>query len=43
MVAHGVGSALMRFMGRLGWGYGKISRGAGESFLVIPELRWKMA
>jgi hypothetical protein len=43
MVAHGVGSALTRFMGRLRWGYGKKSSGVGGSLLVILDLRWEVA
>lgn len=35
MVAHGVGGLLMRFIGRMGWGYGKISKGAKGSSQVI--------
>jgi len=37
-----LGGVLMRFMGRLGWDYGKISEGAGRSFLVISGLRWEI-
>jgi hypothetical protein len=32
MAAHGVGGALMRFMGYMGWVFGKISRGVGGVF-----------
>jgi hypothetical protein len=39
----GVGSVLMRFMGRMEWGYGRISGGIGESFLLILDLRSMMA
>ena len=41
MVAHGVGSVLMRFVSGMGWGYEKISREAGGSLLVISDLRWR--
>jgi len=27
----------------IGWGYGKILGGVGESFQVIPDLRWERA
>jgi hypothetical protein len=27
----------------MGWGYGRISRGFGGCFLIIPDLRWEMA
>lgn len=39
MVALGVGGILMRFMGRMGWDFGRISRGVGWSFLATLDLR----
>jgi hypothetical protein len=33
-------SKIWQFMG---WGNGRILRGVGGSFQVIPNLRWKMA
>lgn len=33
----------MRSMGPMGWGFGKLSRGVGVSFLVILDLCWVMA
>jgi hypothetical protein len=38
-----VGGVIMRSKGRMGWGFGKISGGARESFLAKLELRWVMA
>jgi hypothetical protein len=29
MTAHGVGGVLMRFLGRMEWGYGRLSGGVG--------------
>jgi hypothetical protein len=43
MAARGVGDVRMRFMGRIRWGYGKISREVEGSFLVTLDLRWVMA
>lgn len=33
------GDVLLRLIGRMGWGYIKISGRVGKSFLVIPNLR----
>ena len=38
MIGRGVGEVLVRFMGCVGWGYGRISRGVGGCFPVI-DLR----
>jgi hypothetical protein len=43
MVARGVDVVLIRFTGRMGWGYGRISGRVEGSFLVILGLRLKMA
>jgi hypothetical protein len=42
MIASGMSGVQMRFMGRMRGDYEKISGGAGESFLVIRDLRWVM-
>jgi hypothetical protein len=34
-----VGGVLMSLLGRMGWGYGRISRGVGGCFQVISDLR----
>jgi hypothetical protein len=39
----GVGGVLMSLLGCMGWGYGRILRGVGGSFLILPNLRWEMA
>jgi hypothetical protein len=39
MAVRGVCGVLMRLMGRMGWAYGRISRGVGGCFLVMPDLR----
>jgi hypothetical protein len=38
MTMYGASGIQMRSMGRMGWGFGKVSRGAKESFLVILDL-----
>lgn len=43
MTAHGVNGVLMRFMGRMGWVCGKMSRRVVGNFPVIPDLRQKMS
>ena len=43
LVVRGMGEVLMSTMGSMGWDYGRILRGVGRSFLVIPNLRWEMA
>jgi hypothetical protein len=43
MVTHEVSGFFRRSMGCMGLGLGKISGGAGESFLVTLDLRWIMA
>jgi len=43
MAMLGVGGVLMRFMGRMGWGSGRILEGVGGSCLTTLDLRWGMA
>jgi hypothetical protein len=43
LAVHGVGGVQMTLLGRMRWGYGRISEGVGESFQAILDLRWEMA
>jgi hypothetical protein len=39
LAGRGVGGVLMSLLGCMGWGYGRILRGVGGSFLILPNLR----
>jgi hypothetical protein len=43
METHGEDSVLVSLLGHMGWVYGIILGGVGGSFLVTPDLRWKIA
>jgi hypothetical protein len=42
-VVHGGGWCSNKPLGHMGWGYGSILGGVGESSLVILDLRWEIA
>ena len=43
MEFYGEGDVLVSLLACMEWVYGKILGGLGGSFVVIPDLKWKMA